>query len=73
MNGDGKVDGADQLLANDQIGEGGNPFQVQNPSDHLYASGSGSPLDCPQPDLGLASRAAHELDSRRRWPPHDRS
>ena len=53
VNGDGKVDGADRLLANDQIGEGGNPFQVQNPSDHQYASSSGSPLDCPQPDLGL--------------------
>jgi hypothetical protein len=52
VNGDGKVDGADRLVANDQIGEGGNPFQVQHPSDHLYASGSGSPLDCPQPDLG---------------------
>ena len=46
-------DGADRLLANDQIGEGGNPFQIQHPGDHLYASGTGSPLDCPQPDLGL--------------------
>jgi len=53
VNGDGTVDGADQLLVNDQIGEGGNPFQVQHPDDHLYASGTGSPLDCPQPDLGL--------------------
>jgi hypothetical protein len=53
VNGDGRVDDADRLLVNDQIGEGGNPFQVQHPSDHLYASGTGSPLDCPQPDLGL--------------------
>jgi hypothetical protein len=52
VNGDGKVDAADRLVVNDQIGEGGNPFQVQHPSDHLYASGTGSPLDCPQPDLG---------------------
>ena len=52
VNGDGKVDAADQLLANDQIGQGGRPFQVQHPDDHLYASSSGSPLDCPQPDLG---------------------
>jgi hypothetical protein len=52
VNGDGTVDGADQLFANDQIGEGGNPFQVQHPDDHLYASRTGSPLDCPQPDLG---------------------
>jgi hypothetical protein len=53
VNGDGTVDAADQLFVNDQIGEGGNPFQVQHPNDHLYASSSGSPLDCPQPDLGL--------------------
>jgi hypothetical protein len=53
VNGDGRVDVADRLLANDQIGEGGNPFQVQHPGDHLYASGTGAPLDCPQPDLGL--------------------
>ena len=55
VNGDGKVDDADRLLANDQIGEGGNPFQIQHPDDHLYASRSGSPLDCPQPDLGLVA------------------
>ena len=53
VNGDGTVNGADRLLANDQIGEGGNPFQIQHPGDHLYASGTGSPLTCPQPDLGL--------------------
>src|SRR5687768_10085946 len=53
VNGDGKVDAADTLVVNDQIGEGGNPFQVQHPDDHLYASSTGSPLDCPQPDLGL--------------------
>ena len=53
VNGDGRVDAADRLLANDQVGEGGNAFQIQHPSDHLYASGTGSPLDCPQPDLGL--------------------
>ncbi len=52
VNGDGTVDEADRLVVNDQIGEGGNPFQVQHPSDHLYASATGSPLDCPQPDLG---------------------
>ena len=53
VNGDGKVDASDRLLANDQIGEGGNAFQVQHPKDHQYASSTGSPLDCPQPDLGL--------------------
>jgi hypothetical protein len=53
VNGDGVVTAADRLFANDQVGEGGNPFQVQHPGDHLYASTSGSALDCPQPDLGL--------------------
>ncbi len=53
VNGDGAVDASDRLLANDQAGDGSNPFQVQHPRDHLYASGTGSPLDCPQPDLGL--------------------
>ena len=52
-NGDGTVDDADRLLANDQIGQGGNPFQVQHPDDHLYASSTGDPTDCPQPDLGV--------------------
>jgi hypothetical protein len=53
VNGDGVVDEADQLLVNDQVGDGRNPFQVQQPSDHFYASSTGSPMDCPQPDLGL--------------------
>ncbi len=60
VNGDGVLspevlfeDGGDLLLANDQIGEGNSPFQVQHPADHFYASVSGSPMDCPQPDVGL--------------------
>jgi hypothetical protein len=52
VDGDGTA-GDEPLLANDQAGEGGNPFQIQHPRDHLYASTTGSPLDCPQPDLGL--------------------
>lgn len=52
VNADGVVDENDRLLTNDQVGEGGNPFQVQHPLDHFYASSTGSPLDCPQPDLG---------------------
>ena len=57
VNGDGVVDPNDQLFANDAIGDGRNPFQVQHPDDHLYASSTGSPLDCPQPDLGLVPGA----------------
>lgn len=52
-NGDGRVTGKDQLEANDQPGDGRNPFQVQSPSDHIYASATGSPADCPQPDVGV--------------------
>lgn len=52
-NGDGEVTAADELQANDQVGDGSSPFQVQRPEDHYYASSTGSPMDCPQPDLGL--------------------
>ena len=51
--GDGRVDDADRLLANDQVGTDPDfPFQVQHPGDHLHASGTGRALDCPQPDVG---------------------
>lgn len=52
-NGDGAVDDADVLEPNDATGRGKDPFQVQHPHDHLYASATGSPLDCPQPDQGI--------------------
>ncbi|HUR49470.1 MAG TPA: cell wall-binding repeat-containing protein, partial [Acidimicrobiales bacterium] len=57
VNGDGVVGRSDQLFANDAAGEGGNPFQVQHPSDHLYASSTGAVEQCPQPDLGLLPAA----------------
>jgi hypothetical protein len=50
---DGSVTDEDRLLANDQVGDGSSPFQVQRPADHVYASSTGRPTDCPQPDLGL--------------------
>jgi hypothetical protein len=53
VNGDGAVTAADELKANDPIGDKRSPFQVQSPDDHFYASTTGSALDCPQPDLGL--------------------
>jgi hypothetical protein len=53
VDGDGAVSAQDELQVNDQVGDGMNAFQVQDPADHSYASRSGSPLDCPQPDLGL--------------------
>ena len=52
VNGDGTVDEADELQANDQVGDGTSPFQVQRPDEHVYASSTGDPVDCPQPDLG---------------------
>jgi len=54
VDGDG-IAGNNPLLANDQASEpkAGNPFQIQHPRDHLYASSTGSPMNCPQPDLGV--------------------
>jgi hypothetical protein len=55
--GDGQIGEDNILLANDQEGDRasgiGNAFHVQHPRDHYYASATGSPYDCPQPDLGL--------------------
>ena len=54
-NGDGTVDEGDRLLSNDQRPNNDSfftPFQVQHEDDHLYASATGSPIDCPQPDVG---------------------
>jgi len=51
-NGDTVVDEADHLVPNDVEGDGLNSFQVQHPDDHSYASATGDPRDCPQPDTG---------------------
>ncbi len=53
VDGNGSIDDADVLDPNDVAGDGLNSFQVQHPDDHLYASSTGDPRDCPQPDLGL--------------------
>jgi hypothetical protein len=53
-NGDGLVSNLDHVDANEAHWDSGSDhFQVQNPRDHFYASGTGVPSDCPQPDLGL--------------------
>lgn len=57
VNGDGKVDVRDRLTPNDKRGDGSNSFQVQHPDDHHYASSTGDPGDCPQPDLSLVPGA----------------
>lgn len=53
VNGDGSVTAADKLDANDLDGwdAGGDPFQTQHPRDEAYASSTGLPKHCPQPDL----------------------
>ena len=57
VNGDGAVDASDVLVANNATGGGykndGDPFQVMHPDDYFYASSTGDPADCPQPDDGL--------------------
>jgi hypothetical protein len=57
VNGDGKVTTADIIKPNDVKGDGTSSFQVQNPADHSYASSTGAPGDCPQPDLSLVPLA----------------
>ena len=57
VNGDGKVDDHDLLTPNDKRGDGASSFQVQHPDDHHYASATGDPGDCPQPDLSLVPGA----------------
>ena len=57
VNGDGKVTKTDQLVPNDVEGDGANSFQIQNPADHVYASSTGAPGDCPQPDLSIVPGA----------------
>ncbi len=52
VDGDGAVTPDDHLHPNDVAGDGSNPFQVQHPDDHHYASSTGSVWDCPQPDVG---------------------
>ena len=51
VNGDRKVSARDRLRPNDVEGDGRTSFQVQNPADHHYASSTGDPGDCPQPDV----------------------
>ncbi len=64
VNGDRKVDARDVLVPNDEAGDARSSFQVQNPKDHWYASSTGRPEDCPQPDWG-AVPLAEETD----WQP----
>jgi hypothetical protein len=57
VNGDGTVNARDKLEPNDVEGDGLNSFQIQNPADHYYASPTGDPGDCPQPDLSIVPGA----------------
>jgi hypothetical protein len=54
VNHDGVVNDADHVIANEATWDDtGDRFQVQHPRDHFYASSTGSPTTCPQPDLGI--------------------
>jgi hypothetical protein len=67
-NDDGLVNARDRLDANQATWDRtGDHFQVQHPIDHYYASSTGNPLDCPQPDLAL--RPGNRTD----WTPEPRS
>jgi hypothetical protein len=67
-NGDGQVNALDHLAANERKWDPTTDhFEVQNPSDHFYASSTGAPTDCPQPDLGLVS------GPRTNWQPQPKS
>ncbi len=51
-NGDGVVDEADHIFANDAEGIGDSrPFMVQQPFNHYYASPDRQAATCPQPDF----------------------
>lgn len=57
VNGDHEVTKSDVIKPNDVEGDGANSYQVQNPDDHHYASSTGDPADCPQPDSGFVPGA----------------
>jgi hypothetical protein len=64
-NGDGVVDAADRLQANNVAGAGANPFQVMSPADYRFASSTGSVWDCPQPNYDTLPGTTAETD----WTP----
>jgi PKD repeat protein len=64
-NGDGVVDAADRLEANDAVGLQGSPMQVFSPKDYRFASSSGSVWDCPQPNYDIVPGTTPETD----WTP----
>jgi len=66
VNGDGKVTAADKLVANDPHDGYGASYQIQNPADHWYASPTGDPADCPQPDYSVV---ANPLEPGTDWTP----
>ncbi len=74
VDGDG-VEGteADQALiaANDPVTDDGRPFFVQRPADQFYASTTGWPWHCPQPDLGLVPSTRTKYDITPTWSPRD--
>lgn len=64
---------ADQALvqANDPETEDGRPFFVHRPEDQFYASTTGWPWHCPQPDLGLVPDERVDFRIEPEWTPLD--
>ncbi len=59
------------VLPNDPETEDGRPFVVHRPSDQFYASSTGWPWDCPQPDLGAVPGERTDFRAEAEWDPRD--
>lgn len=74
VDGDGEA-GTDKdqamIRPNDPVTDDGRPFVVHRPSDQFYASESGWPWDCPQPDLGLLPGERTDFRVTPLWSPLD--
>ena len=74
VDGDGEAGTeADQALVqpNDPVTEDGRPFVVHRPEDQFYASTTGWPWHCPQPDLGPVPGERTDYRIEPEWDPRD--
>ncbi len=74
VDGDGVAGTDDDImmtLPNDPVTDDGRPFVVHRPADQYYASTTGWPWDCPQPDLGLVPGERTDFRVQPEWDPRD--
>lgn len=74
VDGDGEVGTEADIAAasaNDPDTRDGRPFFVHRREDQFYASESGLPWDCPQPDLGLLPGERVDFAVEMKWDPRD--